>query len=176
MIYCRYIMKIMYKKNDIVTYGQQGVCKITAITEKSFEGELHQYYELVPVYDIKSTFFVPVANSALTEKMHSILSADEINGLIKSMPSENPEWISDETLRKTNYKTVLGSGDRRAIMCTLKALHRHKSLLAESGKKMHICDEHFIKDAERVIYDEFAFVLDIDRSKVEEHIEAVLNT
>ena len=164
----------MYKKDDVVTYGSQGVCKVAAITEKNFDGIIHKYYELVPVYDQKSTFFVPVANSSLTGKMHSILSADAVKNLIKSMPGENPSWIEDESVRKSKYKEILESGDRKALIRALKALHTYRAFRFKEGKKIHVCDEHFIKDAERVLYDEFAFVLDIDRDNILDYIASFL--
>ena len=169
-------LHIMYKKDDVVTYGSQGVCKVAAISEKNFDGIIHQYYELVPVYDRKSTFFVPVANNSLTDKMHSVLTAEDVKSLIKSIPGENPAWIEDESVRKTKYKEILDSGDRRALVRALKALHRYRAFRHEEGKKIHVCDEHFIKDAERVLYDEFAFVLNIERNRVVEYISSFIGT
>ena len=160
----------MYRKDDIVTYGTQGVCKIAAITEKNFDGSIHEYYKLVPVYDEKSTLFVPVGNTALTERMHRVLSAEDIDALIQSMPSEKPSWIENETERKQKYKEILDSGDRKALIRAIKALYYYKKKRQAAGKKIHVCDEHFLRDAERVLYDEFAFVLKIDRSKIPDYI------
>lgn len=160
----------MYTKGDIVMYGTQGVCKITGITEKKFAGERHEYYELKPVYDEKSVLFVPVKNEALVEKMHRVLSAEAVDELIQAMPEEGAVWIEDEKERKKRYKEVLEQGDRKALVRTIKSLYTYRQKLKAAGKKIHVCDENFLKEAERVLYDEFAYVLRIDREKILEYI------
>jgi CarD family transcriptional regulator len=42
----------------------------------------------------------------------------------------------------------------------------HQQELKEKGKKLRVSDERFLKDAEKVLYDEFAHVLDIKREEV----------
>ena len=49
----------MYKKGDTVLYVSEGVCKITDITEKKFGDDSIEYYILTPVFNNRSTFFVP---------------------------------------------------------------------------------------------------------------------
>ena len=34
------------------------------------------------------------------------------------------------------------------------------------GRKVHVCDERFLKEAEKILYDEFAHVLDIEPEQV----------
>ena len=46
----------------------------------------------------------------------------------------------------------------------------HHQKLKERGKKLHACDEQYYKDAEKIIYDEFAYVLDINRLDVKDFI------
>lgn len=160
----------MFQKDDIVMYGTPGVCRISGIIEKDFGGDPHPYYELRPVYDEKSTLFVPVENEMLTKKMHRVLSAEEIDTMLTEVPNQEPEWIADETARKQHYKEILRSGDRPALLNAIKSLWKHQQLCRRQGKKIHVCDERFFKDAERILYDEFAYVLRIDRDKVLRYI------
>lgn len=160
----------MYKKDDIVMYGTPGVCRVAGIIEKDFAGSAHQYYELHPVYDEKSTLFVPLENPALVEKMHRLLSAEDIEALLSAVPEQQPVWIADEAARKQHYKEILECGDRKALICAIKTLYLHQQECRKEGKKIHVCDERFFKDAERILYDEFAFVLKIDRDKILSYI------
>lgn len=166
----------MYRKDDIVMYGTQGVCRITGITEKNFDGGIHEYYELRPVYDEKSTLFVPVANEVLTGKMHRVLSADAIDDLIQAMPEEKTDWIADEGERKRRYKEIMETGDRKELVKMIKTLYLYQQKQQAAGKKIHVCDEHFLKEAERILYDEFAFVLRIDREKILDYIIGQVGT
>lgn len=156
----------MFKKDDIVMYGASGVCRIAGIMEKEFGGSLHSYYELHPVYDEKSTLFVPLENPALVEKMHQLLSSDDIEKLLADAPKQESRWIADEPARKQYYKEILERGDRKALLGAIQTLYRHQQACRESGKKIHVCDERFFKDAERILYDEFAYVLNLDRDKI----------
>ena len=48
----------MYKVNDAVVYGSQGVCIVTSIAERKLGGEIKKYLVLKPVYDRRDTIFV----------------------------------------------------------------------------------------------------------------------
>ncbi|WP_368489824.1 CarD family transcriptional regulator [Clostridium sp. BJN0013] len=156
----------MYRINDIILYGIQGVCKIIDITEKEIEGKRREYYVLKPVYDSNSTIFIPVHSEKLVAKMRRILSTEEIYALIKAIPSESTVWIDNETLRREKYSAILTSGDRTALVRLIKTLYLHQKMQREKGRKLHVSDERFMKDAERMIYDEFAYVLHIKCEQV----------
>ena len=53
----------------------------------------------------------------------------------------------------------------------LKALDAHKLNQAELGKKFHITDSNFMRDAEKMIYSEFSFVLEIPYEQIEAYIQ-----
>ena len=160
----------MFKKDDIIMYGASGVCRIAGIIEKEFGGANHPYYELHPVYDQKSTVFVPLENSALVGKMHRLLSSQDIETLLTDVPKQESNWITNEPERKQHYKELLEQGDRKALMGAIQTLYHHQQSCHREGKHLHVCDERFFKDAERILYDEFAYVLNIDRDKVLNYI------
>lgn len=156
----------MYQVNDAVLYGAQGVCRIVEIAEKDFGGTSREYYVLKPVFHESSTIFVPVTNEALTAKMKRILSVEEIHGLIHGMPEEASIWIENDAVRKEKYKELLMSGDRMALIRLIKTLHQHQEQLQARGKKLHAADERIFRDAERMLYEEFAHVLKIKKEQV----------
>ena len=49
----------------------------------------------------------------------------------------------------------------------LKTLRLHQRKLRDSGRKFHASDERFLKEAERVLYGEFAHVLHLEPAQVE---------
>lgn len=156
----------MYRKNDIVMYAAQGVCKITDITKKEFNDELIEYYVLKPVYSENALIYVPTGSESLMGKMRHVLSEEEIYEIIRKLPDENAEWIENEHVRKEQYRQILSQGDRKALIGMIKALYYHKQGLLEKGKKLHVSDERFFKEAERILYDEFALVLNIETDQV----------
>ena len=85
---------------DTVLYGTQGVCRIERTEKQRVRGNDIEYYVLCPVYNENSTVFVPMQNDALVSKMRSILSAEDIYEMIRSMPEEDTIWIDDEKSAK----------------------------------------------------------------------------
>lgn len=157
----------MYQVKDAVLYGMQGVCEIEAIEEKEFFGEKRMYYVMRQVYQNASTIYIPVDNEKSISKMRKVLSAEEIKPLILGMPEEKTKWIVNDAVRKEKFKEVLQGGKREELIVLIKSVYLHKQKLLEEGKKkLHVADENAMKDAERLLYDEFAYVLKLERNEV----------
>ena len=156
----------MFTVNNSVIYSGHGVCRIVDITEQKIGATLMKYYVLKPIGDENSTLYVPVNNDDLVSKMHKILSAEEIYSIINSMPDTATKWLTDENMRRESYKEILTSGDRAEIMRAIKGVYLHAQEQKKLGRKLHIADERFMKDAEKLLYEEFAYVLNIKREDV----------
>ncbi len=103
-------------------------------------------------------------------------TGDEIKELIHTMPQQKEITVVNEKHRKEVYKTVIESGDRSEIMRLVKTLYERREAQQKAGKKQHLVDERFMKEAETVLYDEFAFVLNIERDSVVEYIKNELKS
>lgn len=160
----------MYNINDTVIYGANGVCRIAEICEKDFSGTSKEYYILRPISNKAMTIFVPVGNKILTDRMRRILSAEEICELINETANEPVTWIDDDSERKEHYRTVISSADRRALLRMIRELYIHKQEQLSKGRKAHSADEQFLKEAEKLLYSEFALVLNIKPDQVPKFI------
>jgi len=156
----------MHNINDMVLYGSEGLCRITDITVQNMHGDEVEYYVLQPLGERNSTIFVPTGSEALTAKMRRVLSPEEIYALIRAMKDEEAEWIDNENVRKQQYKDILAGGERCAIIKMIKAVWLHGEERKRMGKKLHLCDERFLKDGEKILYDEFSHVLKIEKDQV----------
>lgn len=156
----------MYCVGDTVVYGTHGVCRINSIEENDISGESMEYYVLRPVYDENSTVFVPVKNERLVSQMRSVMTVDEIYEMIHSMPDEQTIWIEDENERKQRYQELIDQGDRRKLVRLIKTLHNHQLKQQSLGRRLHIADEKVLKQAESLLYHEFAVVLNISPEEV----------
>lgn len=156
----------MHRINDTVLYGSEGICRITDISVQNMHGENVEYYVLQPLGENNSTIFVPTGSEILTSKMKRVMSAEEIYALIRTMEGETPEWIENENLRKQRYKEILTEGDRTELVRMIKAIHLHGEERKKMSKKLHLSDERFLKDAEKLLYEEFAHVLNIKKDEV----------
>lgn len=151
----------MFQVNDVIIYGVQGVCKIIGTEEKNVSGKKRTYFVLKPVPDNGSTIFVPTDNENVLRKMRRLLTPNEIHKLIDSMRSENALWIANENERKEMYKNILAKGDHMELIRMIKAIYAHRKEREAAGKRLHMSDERFFKDAEQILYNEFQYVLDL---------------
>ena len=165
----------MFQENDVIIYGTQGVCKIIGTEEKTVSGRKKTYFVLKPVGDKGATIFVPTDNEIVLGKMRRLLTKDEIHKLIESMRSENAAWIENENERRELFRSILVKGDHLELIRMLKAIYAHKAKREAEGKRLHMSDERFFKEAEQILYSEFQYVLDMkDKNDLAQYIFAQL--
>lgn len=155
----------MIEIGTTIVYGTQ-ICKITDKKNQTFGKISREYYVLTPVFDSKNTIYVPVDNENLVAKMKKILSAEEIYTLIDSIPSSENVWIEDDKERSHKYKEIIENGDRLEIIKVIKTLYEHKQDIEQKNRKLRSSDETILNRAEKVLYEEFALVLDIQKEEV----------
>jgi CarD family transcriptional regulator len=165
----------MLSVGDSFIYDGHGICELMEIREMNIDDETRPYYVLKPVFgNGLATLYVPVGNENLKTKMRRLLSTDEIHGFIGGMPGEDSIWIEDKRKRKEFYKEILSNGDRVLLVRLIKAVFLHRQKLNAMGRKLYVSDEQFMRDAEKMLYDEFAYVLGMKREDVLSFILAQL--
>jgi CarD family transcriptional regulator len=158
-----------YKVGDYVVYGINGVCKFDRIEKKNFSGsDEKSYCILLPIDSKSSTYYVE--EDKLPERVRKLMTADEINELIDSMPEIPAEWDDDNNQRKSDYREVLQSGDFRRLIGMTRALYSFREKQKEHNKKLPVADDKSMKAAENILYSEFAYVLNIPYESVENYI------
>lgn len=154
----------MFHINDVVVYGTQGVCRIVGIDEQKLNGVLKTYFVLKPHNGPGATFFVPTWNEKALAKMRKVMTKAEVDALIDAMQGKAPAWIPGENERKEAYKKILASGDQAAMISMIRAIYLHKKEREAQGKRLHMSDEYFLKNAEQLLYNEWQYVLNVDKA------------
>lgn len=162
----------MFKINQTVSYGPQGVFKIAEIAEKDFSGKAKKYYVLKSVKGSSSVIYVPVDNERLVGKIRPMLTTKEVYELINEMPEEKCVWIKNDNERKLVFREIIAKSDPQELAGLIRTVYLHQCELAAAGKKLHITDERYFKEAERILYDEFSLALDISSDSVPSFIIA----
>ncbi len=159
-------MPFSHKIGDCVMYRQNSICRILDIrTENMSSAGPKSYYVMKSVYDDNTVIYVPT-DSKIADNMQHLLSVDEINAIIDNSEKDGIEWIEDSKQRPLVYKAVLARGDRTEILRLVKILSLHKLKVERQKRKFYACDEQVLSVAERVVTEEFAFVLGIQPSEV----------
>ena len=163
-----------YQKGDHVRYGTNGVCVIADIeTMTSMDRRsVKDYYVLRPVAESGTKIFVPLDNPAPLGKMHAILTREEINEAIRQSAADPLPWVGDRNRRSEAFKEILKTAEPFPLLQLCSCIHGRLQLSAE-GRHLSGSDEAILKQAERLVENEFAFSLDIPRSEVAAYIHAL---
>ena len=167
-------LRYMFHLGDQVIYGIHGMCRIIELETRKIDRKLIEYYVLEPVEQPGARFFVPTQNQAAVSKLQRVLTRQELDTLLQTVSNTAVVWIDDENQRKMRYRELINSGDRIALICMIRALLRHKQAQEAAGKKFHLCDENFLRDAQKLLSTEFACVLNIAPDQVEDYIKKTL--
>ena len=164
-----------YQKGDHVRYGTNGVCVIADIeTMTSMDRRsVKDYYVLRPVAESGTKIFVPLYNPALLGKMHAILTREEINEAIRQSAADPLPWVGDRNRRSEAFKEILKTAEPFPLLQLCSCIHGRRLQLSQEGKRLSGSDEAILKQAERLVENEFAFSLDIPRSEVAAYIHAL---
>lgn len=166
----------MLEQGQLVLYGIHGVCRICGIETKKVDRKKVDFYILSPLDQENACFYIPTHNEIAVSKLRPLLTRQELETLVHSPEANRDAWIVDENQRKMRYRELISSGDRAALISMVRSLLRHKQSQLSAGKKFHLCDENFLRDAQKLLSAEFSLVLQIPADEVtaylQEHIEA----
>lgn len=165
----------MYQIGDQVVYGIHGVCCVVEQEERVIDRKRVTYLVLEPVGQDGSRYLVPIHNAAAMAKLRKKLSREELEDLLKSETIRVDGWITDENQRKQMYRELISSGDLAKLMQMVHTLYRHKNAQAAAGRKVHLCDENFLRDAEKLLASEAAIVLGMEYDQARKYLKENLN-
>ena len=155
----------MFCIGQTVLYGSNGVCTIDDVTEKRIGKSNLQYYVLRPVCTDTSTLFVPTANEKLVSKIRCVLTKEEASRILGALPAFG-KWNNNKIERSEAFRAVISGGDRVELIRLIRQIRAHEQEQLGKGKRLHLSDERFLKEAEKMICEEFSLVLNIDRTEV----------
>lgn len=164
----------MFQIGDRVIYSTHGVCDITQQEVKTVDKKQLTYLVLEPLGQPGSRFLVPTHNAAAMGKLKKMMTKEELLALITSDAVRQDCWIRDEGTRKQTYRECIGSGDRQALMAMVHTLYQHKKVQAAAGRKVHLCDDNFLRDAEKLLISEIAIVMAITADQAKQYLHEKL--
>lgn len=165
----------MFQCGEQVVYGIHGVCTIIDLEIRTVDRNKIEYFVLEPNDQPGTRFYIPTQNQAAVAKLRPILSQTELDALLRSEETSCDTWIADENQRKQYYRELIGSGDRAALIRMVHTLHKHKEEQAAAGRKFHLCDENFLRDAEKLLNAEFSLVLDLKQEDVPSYVKKIID-
>lgn len=105
--------------------------------------------------------------------MRQVLSKEAIYKLIKAMPDNETIWIEDKNVRKQKYNNIIVNGNHEQLVKLIKTLYLQREKQLKLGKNFHVQDQQFLDTCEKILYDEFSTVLNIEPDQV---VPFIINT
>ena len=152
----------MHRAGEVICYVGSGVCRIREIAPMETAGQTRDYYVMNPVYKPSSTLYVPTDNPALQARMVPLLKKEEIDRILKSAKEADAPWDRDFRRRSEKARQALLSTERLDLLLLMKSIYLHKKELTGAGKALHTTDDIMLRDAENLIFQEVAYVLQIE--------------
>lgn len=164
----------MYQTGDRVVYGAHGVCGVVQLEERIVDRKKVIYLVLEPLGQEGSRYLVPTHNAMAMSKVRPMLTREELLSLLHSQQVRSDHWIRDENQRKQTYRELISSGDRAELLGMIHSLYRHKQTQTATGRKVHLCDENFLRDAEKLLIGEVAMVMDLEQDQARQFLRNTL--
>lgn len=163
----------MFKKGDIIMHSKAGVCRVAAIKRNvSPKDPRARYYELETIFNDGTTILTPVDNDKIF--LRPLYSKEELESIIKQIPYFDTQWEDNQKLRKLEAEKILASGDTVALLELVSTLYIKAKEKREEGKLLNIADQKNLDQANHLLYEEFAYVFEIEIDQVEARIDEMI--
>lgn len=159
----------MFKINDYVVYGSNGVCQIEDIEMMSLKNQELEYYILSPVYNSRMTIKIPVNNNKIL--MRELMSKSEVKNLIEGISRNETIEIEDSRKRAQEYRDIIKRGNAEDIIKVINSIRLEEDEKISLGKKLNKTDEDIMIIARKQLYQEIAIVLGINIDDVGDYIK-----
>ena len=156
--------------DDYVIYGIHGACRVLGREKQLVNKKRTEFLVLEPLVQSGSKYYVPTENPTAMAKLQAVLSQDELVQLLESDAVREDCWISDEGHRKQIYRELITSADRLRLMQMVGSLYRYRGAQEAAGRKFHLCDDNFLRDAERLLSSEISLVMNLSADEARDFL------
>lgn len=160
----------MLNIGDTVVFGTEGIFVIEQTTQQTVCGKKTDYYVLRSTNKDNSTVYLPMNNPALLKKARPLITEEEIGELLNKAADTEIHWVDDHKARKEQFNEILQSGSREGIIALAGTLYNKQQAQLAVHKKLNSSDERILREAEKIINTEFAFVLNITPDEAKAYI------
>ena len=162
----------LFKINELVVYGNEGVCSIEDIRQIDIDGidNSKPYYILNPIYSPGKIVYAPIDTKVF---MRAVISSEAAEKLIDQIPNIGVEEINNVSLRELNdfYKSLLNSHKCTDLFKIIRTVYAKEQDATKNKKKLGQTDKNYMRVAEELLHGEFAAALGIPKEEVKHYIE-----
>lgn len=161
----------MFAVNDYVVYSGNGVCKVDAICTPKLGGiDTSELYYVISTVGVRNNvkIYVQVDNPKVS--IRKIMSKEQAEKIIDSMPSIETIWTADEKNREKSFTQAVNSCDCRDWIKIIKTMYQVNLKSDIQSKTRSRIGEVYVKAAREKLFGEFALSLGVPVEEVEGYI------
>ncbi|NCU37890.1 hypothetical protein EOL96_02420 [Candidatus Saccharibacteria bacterium] len=141
------------------------VCTVVEIVQNYKNDE--DYYVLSYTHD--PSLIVRVSVKMASKFIRQLVTGDEIDALVQKIPTIDVIPI-DNWNRGIEYKELLSDGSHESLVRIIKTAYARQQAKAERKQRPNENDKHYFRQAEHLLYNEIAAVMDISYDDAKEYI------
>lgn len=160
----------MFKVDDYVFYGANGICRIDDIQKEPFKGAPADvlYYVLHTISEPKQVILNPVTNEKVP--MRYVMTREESEQFFLVLPTLSPLEGSSARQLRDAYISAIKSGDP-VLWGRILRTYRTRLHLAEAKlARVTDAERSFYEGARRLLAQEIALATDVSLAEAEERL------
>ena len=171
------MVEAQFEKGQLLVYGTNGICTVESVEHMSFSAGMpkEMYYVLRQHRNQENTFFVPLKNEKLTSKMREIMQKEDIEDILMGLSEGDVKWLKDRRERAEYFKGILHDGVSQKLLSMIITIYNQKRKLEKEGKKLPVTESGILKSAEKLVEEEFGWVLGMEPEQVPKFIRKRLH-
>ena len=160
----------MFKIGEHIVYGTNGVCRVTDVCPSPFDkNDTRTYYTLKPINGpAEAVIYTPVDNDRVP--MRSLMSAEEVRGLLLRIPTIPDLPIPTEKARRDAYRAAMIAGSPDSYVSLIKTVWGRRTELSASGRRLPEFEMEYDGVARKHLYTELSVVLGLPFEEMEDYI------
>lgn len=171
------MVEAQFEQGQLLVYGTNGICTVDSVELMSFSAGMpkEMYYVLRQHRNQENTFFVPLKNEKLTSKMREIMQKEGIEDILMGLSHDDVKWLKDRRERAEYFKEILHDGVSQKLLSMIILIYNQKRKLEKEGKKLPVTEAGILKSAEKLVEEEFGWVLGMEPEEVPKFIRKRLH-
>ena len=149
----------MFEINDVVVYGQNGVCHVVDVCPSPFDKkDTRDFYVLCPALNTdRSTIYVPV--EAAEGRIRPLMTADEAKTLLARIEEIAPLAVEAEKMRRDLYRQAVTEARPEGYVAVLKAVARRRADALRAKRQLAGADAEYEQKAKTILSMELSYAL-----------------
>jgi len=163
---------VVYNVGDIVFYSSTGICEVKHIGDPGVGLPTHvDYYTLQPLSkNHREMIYVPTDTKVFMREAIGAREAQGYINIVKELSPVQPETRNPKMIQDF-YSNLMGNYDCRSLLLVIVSLTAKKRELATRNKSLNQTQTSFLKRAQEMVYNEFAYALGKTSDEIADIIE-----